>query len=123
MPFTYNGVPHPGATTYKMTDNNMPPALVLWLLVTTNPKFVATQQQGGLSDADKQQIADQLGITKPTVDYFIAKANSHANEFSTVRTAFFNIGNAAGYGGVGCPKDQSALMTLAPSAKVADPSK
>jgi len=126
MPFCYHNIVDPTnpneAQSYIVTDHNLPPALVLWLLVTTNNGFRNTPgTPGSLSDDARQRIADQLGVTKYTVDFFIAQANAHDDEFSTVNSVFASIATTSGYSGPGCPHSPAPIMMLAPSAQVEDP--
>ena len=126
MSFCYHNIVDPTApdavTSYLLTDNNIPPLLVLWLLVTTNNAFRNPPgTPGSLNDAARQNFADKLGITKYTVDSVINLANSDPS-FDDVNAAFSSLAGGAGYTGTGCPRSANALLKLAPSAQVADPS-
>ena len=65
--------------------------------------------------------ADQLGITKYTVDYFISQANLYDDAFSTVNSLFSSIAGNGGYTGTACPTNPGTILKLAPSAQVANP--
>jgi hypothetical protein len=126
MTFCYHNIVDPAApdavTSYLLTDNNIPPLLVLWLLVTTNNAFWnAPGTPGSLNDAARQNISNKLGITKYTVDYIINLANLNSDTFSDVNTLFSTLANAAGYTGTGCPRGPTPILGLAPSAQVENP--
>jgi len=126
MTFCYHNIVDPtnpnAVKSYVLTDNNLPPALVLWLLVTTNNAFWnAPGSPGSLGDDDRQSIADELGVTKYTVDYFINLANQNSDTFSDVNTLFSTLANSAGYTGSGCPRAADTILKLAPSAQVKNP--
>ncbi len=147
--FFYKGLPpDPGIDTvkkgakapkiYDMTPNNLKPALLLWLFLTTNPEWPALIAKGGpISDYYEKnplsisRIAARLGLTTGTVEaiFKLVTTGPNAKEVIAalvlVGTTFQQI-KAAGGPRVyvpPCPPNANAILALAPSCWVKNPGK
>jgi hypothetical protein len=145
--FYYKGLPpDPGIDTakkgvkapkvYDMTPNNLKPALVLWLFLTTNPEWLAQIIKGGpiLDYYEKNplsisRIAARLGLTTGTVEAIFKLVTTGPNA-KEVLAALELVGNtfqeikAAGGQRVyvpPCPPNGNAILALAPSCWVKNP--
>jgi hypothetical protein len=129
MAFTYKGMPIAGAPglaeAFKITPNNIPPLLVLWLFVTTNQTFFDPGFHQTLTPTAQNKIADALGVTPDTVNFVLTTPLSTPallGAFQTVAAAFSSIGASGDYSDIFCPNSIDQILTLAPSAQVSDPS-
>jgi len=132
---TVKGVPAPKG--YPMSPNNLTPALVLWLFLTTNPAWPAILKKGGaipdyykVAPASIEEIAERLGLTPGTVKAIIKLVTTGENAkeviaaFKLVGKTFQRIKAQAASKGLykpPCPPNASSILALAPSAWVTDP--
>ena len=133
MAFTYKGMITAvaaatvnGDPVSQITANNVRPLLVLWLLAVTNGTFwddALDARFPPLDDTQRADIANQLGLTKPTVDFVFNTALDPANigAFRQVARAFKAIGYNGDYSDVFCTATYQQVLSLAPSAQVKDP--
>jgi len=106
----------------SITEDNLPPLLVLWLYFTTNPDFLTLSTPDTISQA--QQFADignQLGLTAQCVSNLFRLATTHpaSGSFNAVARIFQNVAAQSNYvapGGRPCTLS-STVLKLAPAAK------
>jgi hypothetical protein len=106
MAIVYQGMAKPGdPNPVEMNETNIGPALILWLLFVTNPKW--------FTDPDRDVVAKKLGVTRSVVDYYYdAVANTPA--VKKTATVFSSIAHdVAEYGELGCPFSPDTVLALA----------
>lgn len=138
-PFFYTGTDNlqpadGGAPGYSMTPDNLAPALVVWLFLTTNPTWPhviagglgipSTSEAGVLTVAD---IASQLGLTQGCVQtiFDLATKGPNANDvmsaLNLVGRTFQSIKaldtSVDAYKPI-CPPFAESVLKLSPSALV-----
>jgi len=136
-PFSY-GSAGPGAklspNIFQMTPTNSRPALVVWLFLVTNPKFLnqLIDPQPGDPLVSTATIAQATNLTVPTVqailDIYINSSpdptvdNNLRQSFERVTAAFQDYAASAGYGGGNCPGNGGwTIIGLAQEGATVDP--
>jgi hypothetical protein len=108
---------------YKMNDNNSLPAMVVWMMLTTNPDL---QSDVINNKADVGAIASAVNL-KPTCvkkvfEKFRQASTPVKNSFGDVAAMFQDFAHANGYPQGHCPKNPQAIYTLGQKgAQLADP--
>jgi hypothetical protein len=124
--------PPGGVTGYPMTPNNLAPALVVWLYLTTNTQWPVQISQDAYDEilGTPAEIAAALGVTEGTVQFIfdLAKDSNNLQLFKNISRLFQSIKDCY-QGGVGnpppyrppCPPMGSQILQLAPSAWTPNP--
>lgn len=128
-PWAYIGTDStPGVDLYPFTSFNSPPALVVWLILTTN---TALASEAPTKPSIVKQIADAVNLTEPCVAKILAQFSSATeNEenpaivtqaFLTAIDSFHSIGdNPIDYPPDECPY-LADILTLATPLKTFKP--
>ena len=122
-PWAYTGTDDTdGVQCYPFTSGNSLPALVVWLILTTNTQSAANI----IKDADSlKQIANSVNLTTTCVSAILSQFSSATetvaagdvtDAFETVGDSFHLIGGPGGYPPDECPY-LSDILTLASSLK------
>ncbi len=120
--------PPAGVKGYPMTPENLAPALVVWLFLTTNPSWIVQfySQQEDAHTGSVKELADAVGLTEGSVQFILdrAKDSNTRSAMKVVANAFQNIKDA--FQGAGsyhpiCPPEGTDILKLAPSAWVTNP--
>jgi hypothetical protein len=114
--YAYRGLPvSDGATVVSVTEDNLLPALVLWLFFTTNPDYLSGKAAGTLN---LEKLASDLGLSADYVKQLFAYVKGKQDMVAEAATLFQNIFHTLGayQGPDSCGKVET-LSRLAPLAK------
>jgi hypothetical protein len=124
----------PGVQLYPFTTGNSLPALIVWLILTTNGNDASTLVT---NSAAVTQIAQAVNLTEPCVEFILAKYNQDvlpngvgvptgsaaevSAAFQLVIASFHELGVPASYPPTDCPH-YTDILKLADSLEDFTPS-